>query len=124
VGHFKCNIGTIRHDYPVINNWLKNLYHNVKGFKETTEFRHIKENVSSNHTVLSLNVNAGVQYYKSHSDVNPKAITPVGPYPNVEEDVEQNWANLKPGGVKSPEVLQYQVEQLGGIQGSSSFSKI
>jgi putative glutathione S-transferase len=47
VQHFKCNLGTIRHDYPNLNNWLKNLYWNVKGFKETTDFKHIKENVSN-----------------------------------------------------------------------------
>ncbi|KAK8066706.1 glutathione s-transferase [Apiospora hydei] len=46
VQHFKCNLGTIRGNYPVIHNWLKNLYWNVPGFKETTDFRHIKENVS------------------------------------------------------------------------------
>ena len=46
VQHFKCNLGTIRHDYPVLNNLLKNLYWNVKGFKESTDFKHIKENVS------------------------------------------------------------------------------
>lgn len=46
VQHFKCNLGMIRHDYPVIHEWLKNLYWNVKGFKETTDFKHIKENVS------------------------------------------------------------------------------
>lgn len=45
VQHFKCNLGTIRHDYPVINNWLKHLYHAVPGFKESTDFKHIKENV-------------------------------------------------------------------------------
>lgn len=43
--HFKCNLGSIRHNYPVLNNWLKNLYWNVPGFKETTNFKHIKENV-------------------------------------------------------------------------------
>ena len=47
VQHFKCNLGTIRHDYPILNEWMKNLYCNVPGFKETTDFRHIKENVSS-----------------------------------------------------------------------------
>lgn len=47
VQHFKCNLGTIRHDYPHMHEWMKNLYWNVKGFKETTDFRHIKENVSS-----------------------------------------------------------------------------
>lgn len=46
VQHFKTNLGTIRHDYPVLNNWLKNLYWNVSGFRETTDFKHIKENVS------------------------------------------------------------------------------
>lgn len=45
VQHFKCNLGTIRHDYPVLNEWMKNLYWNIPGFKETTDFRHIKENV-------------------------------------------------------------------------------
>jgi putative glutathione S-transferase len=45
--HFKTNLGSIRHDYPVLNNWLKGLYWNVQGFRESTEFRHIKENVSS-----------------------------------------------------------------------------
>lgn len=46
VQHFKCNLGTIRHDYPLLNEWMKNLYWNIPGFKETTDFRHIKENVS------------------------------------------------------------------------------
>lgn len=46
VQHFKCNLGTIRHDYPVLNKWLTHLYWKVPGFKETTDFRHIKENVS------------------------------------------------------------------------------
>jgi glutathionyl-hydroquinone reductase len=46
VQHFKCNLGTIRHDYPRLNNWMKNLYWNIPGFKETTDFKHIKENVS------------------------------------------------------------------------------
>lgn len=44
--HFKCNLGSIRHDYPVINNWMRHLYWKVKGFKESTDFKHIKENVS------------------------------------------------------------------------------
>lgn len=47
VQHFKCNLGTIRHDYPVLNNWLKHMYWNVPACKATTDFKHIKENVSS-----------------------------------------------------------------------------
>lgn len=56
VQHFKCNLGTIRHDYPVLNEWMKNLYWNVPGFKETTDFRHIKENVSA-HFYSNVTVN-------------------------------------------------------------------
>jgi putative glutathione S-transferase len=48
VQHFKCNLGTIRHDYPITNNWLKYLYWEVSGFKESTNFKHIKENCAYN----------------------------------------------------------------------------
>ncbi|KAM0718569.1 hypothetical protein Q7P37_005639 [Cladosporium fusiforme] len=91
VQHFKCNLGTVRHDYPVLNNWLKNLYHNHPEFKATTHFRHIKEN-----------------YTKSHLDINPKMITPVGPWPNVEEGYEQNWSTIRTGEVAMPAVLQWE----------------
>lgn len=46
VQHFKCNLGTIRHDYPVLNNWLKKVYWDVSAAKDSTDFKHIKENVS------------------------------------------------------------------------------
>ncbi|KAG4026728.1 hypothetical protein MFRU_037g00390 [Monilinia fructicola] len=83
VQHFKCNLGTIRHNYPVLNAWLKHLYWEVEGFKETTDFKHIKEN-----------------YTKSHLDINPKAITPMGPIPNIESGVEKDWSNLVAGKVE------------------------
>lgn len=91
VQHFKCNLGTIRHDYPQINNWLKNLYWNVAGFRETTDFKHIKEN-----------------YTKSHADINPLAITPLGPWPEVEgpEGYEEDLKKVPVGGVKMPLVLE------------------
>jgi glutathionyl-hydroquinone reductase len=90
VQHFKCNLGTIRHDYPQLNNWLKNLYWNVKGFMETTDFKHIKEN-----------------YTKSHFDINPKAITPMGPWPDVEEEpYEKDLGEVRVGGVKHPVVVE------------------
>jgi putative glutathione S-transferase len=59
VQHFKCNLGTIRHDYPLLNNWMKNLYWNVPAFKETTDFRHIKDNVGGHYmsTEYAANVN-------------------------------------------------------------------
>ncbi|KAL7934735.1 glutathione S-transferase [Trichoderma chlorosporum] len=93
VQHFKCNLGTIRANYPVIHEWLKNLYWNVKGFRETTDFQHIKEN-----------------YTKSHAKINPLAITPLGPFPDVEEGVDLNFAQLKPGSVRHPLVLERQAE--------------
>jgi putative glutathione S-transferase len=90
VQHFKCNLGTIRHDYPRINNWMRYLYWNVPGFRETTDFRHIKEN-----------------YTKSHYDINPKAITPLGPFPDVEEGYEVDFGKVPVGGVKLREVVEY-----------------
>ncbi|KAI2699374.1 hypothetical protein CBS147332_8260 [Penicillium roqueforti] len=91
VQHFKCNLGTIRHDYPVLNNWLKGMYWNVKAARDSTNFLHIKEN-----------------YTKSHADINPKAITPMGPFPNVEEGFEEDWSKLAVGEVKHPSVLDYE----------------
>lgn len=64
--HFKCNIKMIRHDYPFINQWLKLLYWKVPAFKDTTDFDHIK-----------------FHYTKSHIQINPLGITPVGPLPNI-----------------------------------------
>ncbi|KAI2632494.1 glutathione S-transferase [Hypomontagnella submonticulosa] len=91
VQHFKCNLGTIRGNYPVIHEWLKNLYWNVKGFRETTNFKHIKEN-----------------YTKSHHDINPLAITPLGPYPDIEAGVNLDFSTIKPGAVEHPAVLEQQ----------------
>ena len=65
--HFKLMVRSIWHGYPNLNRWLKNMYWNVPGVKATTDFKHIKEN-----------------YSKSHADINPKAITPLGPEPDVE----------------------------------------
>ncbi|PVH93363.1 hypothetical protein DM02DRAFT_541691 [Periconia macrospinosa] len=91
VQHFKTNLGTIRHDYPVLNNWLKGVFWSEEwsAFRETCEFRHIKEN-----------------YTKSHANINPLAITPMGPFPEVEEGYEADWSKLTPGEVKHPKVLE------------------
>ncbi|KAI0165666.1 ubiquitin-activating enzyme E1 1 [Xylariaceae sp. FL1272] len=66
VQHFKCNIKDIRSGYPHIHRWMRNLYWNYPAFQETTDFLHIR-----NH------------YTKSHPQINPHAITPVGPLPNI-----------------------------------------
>ncbi|KAK4690157.1 glutathionyl-hydroquinone reductase, partial [Lecanoromycetidae sp. Uapishka_2] len=74
--HFKLMLRSIRHGYPHLNRWLKHFYWKVDGVKETTNFKHIKEN-----------------YSKSHGDINPKAITPLGPEPEVEHwtDEDERW---------------------------------
>jgi len=66
-GHFKCT-GMIRHDYPEINRWLKNLYWKNPAFKDTTEFNHIK-----------------IHYYSSHPQINPTRIVPAGPLAPIEK---------------------------------------
>ncbi|KAK1598222.1 glutathione S-transferase [Colletotrichum navitas] len=64
--HFECNIRDIRSGYPRLPNWLRNLYWNVPAFKDTTNFIHIKKG-----------------YTKSQTNVNPLAITAMGPLPHI-----------------------------------------
>ncbi|KAG9010463.1 S-glutathionyl-(chloro)hydroquinone reductase [Tulasnella sp. JGI-2019a] len=66
-GLFKCNYGLIRHMYPEINRWMKNLYWNNPAFKATINFEHIK---------------VGYYYFQQH---NPTRIVPAGPTPDIEE---------------------------------------
>lgn len=42
-------------------------------------------------------------------DINPKGITPLGPYPEVEAGAPSpnDWKNLNPGGVKMKEVVEH-----------------
>lgn len=73
VQHFKCNIRDIRSGYPHLHKWVRNLYWNHEAFGSTTQFEHIKGH-----------------YTKSHKQINPFSITPVGPVPNIlplEEEV-------------------------------------
>lgn len=82
VQHFKTNLGTIRHNYPAINRWLKALYWRQPAFKDTTNFEHIKKH-----------------YTKSHLKINPTTITAVGPLPHVEPD-DGGEVVLKVGNIK------------------------
>lgn len=67
VQHFKCNIRDIRSGYPAIHRWVRNLYWNHEAFgPATTQFEHIKRH-----------------YTRSHSQINPYGITPVGPVPDI-----------------------------------------
>lgn len=58
--HFKCNLRQIR-DYKNLWRYTKELY-NWPGIAETVDFKHIKEH-----------------YYRSHKNINPTGIVPVGP---------------------------------------------
>ncbi|KAK4623989.1 Glutathione S-transferase omega-like 2 [Fulvia fulva] len=87
--HFKCNLGMIRYSYPHLDNWLRRIYWEHEAFRETTDFRHIKEN-----------------YTKSHKGVNPKGVTPVGPWPNIQKGFEQDLSKLEVGKVDMPEVVE------------------
>lgn len=73
VQHFKCNIRDIRSGYPRLHKWMRSLYWNHAAFKETTQFDHIKWH-----------------YTRSHTQINPYSITPLGPLPHIlplEEEV-------------------------------------
>lgn len=73
VQHFKCNIRDIRSGYPHLHRWMRNLYWGQAAFKDTTQFDHIKWH-----------------YTRSHTQINPLSITPVGPLPHIlplEEEV-------------------------------------
>jgi glutathionyl-hydroquinone reductase len=66
VQHFKTNLRDIRSGYPRIHAWVRNLYWNEAAFQQTTDFVHIKRH-----------------YTRSHSQINPHAITPLGPVPDI-----------------------------------------
>lgn len=66
VSLFKTNRGMIRHDYPNINRWARNLYWNVPAFKDTTSFEHIKGH-----------------YFRSLTMLNPEGVVPEGPLPHI-----------------------------------------
>lgn len=66
VTHFKCNLHTIRSNYPHLHTWLRKLYWTLPAFKETTHFDSIKHH-----------------YFCSHVGINPTRVVPRGPVPNI-----------------------------------------
>jgi len=66
VQHFKCNLRDIRSGYPAIHRWVRGLYWDNPAFGETTDFEHIKKH-----------------YTKSHKQINPFSVTPLGPVPDI-----------------------------------------
>ena len=69
----------------------RRMYWEHEAFRETTDFRHVKENCT-----------------KSHKGVNPKGITPVGPWPHIQEGYEEDWSRLKPGRIGMEEVVEWE----------------
>ena len=65
--HFKCNLGTIRDDYPYIYTWLRSIYWCYGPFQHTTDFNHIK-----------------LGYTRSQPRINLLGITPLGPKPDIQ----------------------------------------
>ena len=72
VQHFKCNLRDIRSGYPHLHRWVRHLYWQNPAFGETTQFEHIKKH-----------------YSKSHKQINPFSITPVGPVPDILREDEE-----------------------------------
>ena len=66
VQHFKCNIRDIRSGYPALHKWMRTLYWKIPAFKDTTQFEHIRWH-----------------YTRSHTQINPLSITPIGPLPHI-----------------------------------------
>ncbi|PHH86148.1 hypothetical protein CDD83_10648 [Cordyceps sp. RAO-2017] len=66
VQHFKCNLRDLRSGYPALHRWLRALYWRRPAFRQATRFDHIKWH-----------------YTRSHSQINPLAITPLGPLPHI-----------------------------------------
>ena len=85
---FKVNIGSIRHNYPHVHRYLKNLYWNIKGFRETTNFTHIKEG-----------------YSRSMPSINPTLVVPLGPLPPVEDWTaeDEQWRKGWSSEVRMPD---------------------
>ncbi|TPX56871.1 glutathione transferase [Spizellomyces sp. 'palustris'] len=67
--HFKCNGGTITHDYPNILRWARQVYQAPK-IKETVNMTHIKRH-----------------YYMSHIQINPYRIVPDWDGPDLDVKV-------------------------------------
>lgn len=84
------------------------MYWNHEEFRNTTDFKHIKENVSHLKRRLEAHTDPNPQYTKSHYDVNPKAITPLGPWPHIEEGYQEDWTKLSPGSIDMQEVLEHE----------------
>jgi glutathione S-transferase len=90
---FTCNLKMIRHDYPLLSRWLRNLYWdesdrtNGGAFKNTTFFDVYK------YGYLKAR---GRQLHGKSSDLDFKTILPRGPFPDIQpltDEEEQQLIN-------------------------------
>eukprot|EP00026_Physarum_polycephalum_P010421 Phypoly_transcript_10585.p1 GENE.Phypoly_transcript_10585~~Phypoly_transcript_10585.p1 ORF type:complete len:329 (+),score=42.55 Phypoly_transcript_10585:179-1165(+) len=68
-GAFKCNIGMIRHDFPLIQKWYLRLYWEKPAFKKFTNFSQIKKG-----------------YYTAvarKAGFKEEVVVPIGPLPDI-----------------------------------------
>ncbi|WFD39473.1 glutathionyl-hydroquinone reductase [Malassezia japonica] len=65
--HFKCNLDSIRGGaFPNLHRWMRELYWKNAAFKDTTDFKSIKDH-----------------YFASHVSINPTGVVPLGPEPPI-----------------------------------------
>ncbi|MFC4346756.1 glutathione S-transferase family protein [Kordiimonas lipolytica] len=72
VGHFKCNIRTLK-EYPELSAYVREIYQ-MPGVRETVHMDHIK-----------------THYYASHKTINPTGIVPVGPEIDLSAPHGRDW---------------------------------
>lgn len=107
VGHFKCNIRTIRGGYPNIHlqvpfcfralsrsfaitvfSWMRRLYWQNDAFQSTTNFDHIKSHYYWSHAHVCFEFSLRAQTQETdvmpQIQINPTRIVPIGPIPPIE----------------------------------------
>jgi putative glutathione S-transferase len=82
--HFKCNVARVV-DYPNLWGHTRDLYQ-LPGIAGTVNVDHIKRH-----------------YYRSHTDLNPKGLVPVGPAPDFEAPHDRDRLPGGPPEALSPE---------------------
>ncbi len=72
VGHFKCNIRTLR-EYPELSAYVREIYQ-MPGVRDMVHMDHIK-----------------THYYASHKTINPTGIVPKGPEMDLKAPHGRDW---------------------------------
>ena len=74
---FRCNIGSIRHDYPALHRWLRMLYWGEDdSFRKWSNFKHVVSCLF----LADPKIKEG--YYSSPAR-SPSGVVPAGPKPDI-----------------------------------------